>query len=53
MQAAVKEYSYAYDKNFYVEIPEGTLPKKNMGCIGHPNINGQRAIAEAIYPKVK
>ena len=24
-----------------------------MGCIGHPNAKGQRAIAEALYPKVK
>jgi lysophospholipase L1-like esterase len=24
-----------------------------MGCIGHPNSQGQQAIAEAIYPEVK
>jgi len=24
-----------------------------MGCIGHPNVKGQKAIAEAIYPMVK
>jgi lysophospholipase L1-like esterase len=29
------------------------MSKKEIGCIGHPNIQGQKKIAEALYPGVK
>lgn len=51
VQRAVKEFKYEYDSTFYVEIPHGPLRK--LGCIGHPNIEGQREMAETLYPQVK
>lgn len=53
VRTAVKSFSYAYQSVYYVEIPEGTLSKQDMGCIGHPNAKGQRKIAEAVYQGVR
>ena len=51
VKTSVKEFSIEYKYTYYVEIPKGVL--KNLGCIGHPNVKGQRLIAETLYPQVK
>lgn len=53
VRTAVKSFSYAYKLVYYLEIPEGTQGKQETGCIGHPNVKGQRKMAEAVYPGVK
>lgn len=53
VRTAVKRFAYAYRSVYYLEIPEGTQGKQEIGCIGHPNVQGQRKIAEALYQGVK
>jgi lysophospholipase L1-like esterase len=49
----VKNFSYSYRQVYYLEIPEGTSGKRYTGCIGHPNVQGQKRMAEAVYSGVK
>jgi hypothetical protein len=53
VRTAVKSFAYAYKSVYYLEIPEGTHGKQETGCIGHPNVKGQRKMAEALYPGVR
>ena len=50
---AIKEFRYAYDKIFYVEIPALAEKKSDVGCMSHPNVAGQRYIADSVYPQVR
>jgi hypothetical protein len=52
VKTAVKNFSYSYRQVYYLEIPEGTAGKGDSGCIGHPNSQGQKKMAEALYPSV-
>jgi hypothetical protein len=53
IKTAVRNFNYEYKWAFYVEIPKGPLSKENMGCIGHPNVKGQRLMAEGIRDQVQ
>jgi len=53
VQQAVHEYAYGYKDLYYLEIPYGTIGKKDMGCMGHPNVTGHRKMAQALEEGVR
>lgn len=53
IKSAIKSFNYAYDLVYYVEVPARVFAKGDFACVGHPNEEGYRKLADAIYPKVK
>ena len=53
IQRAVREFRYGYKYVYYVEVPHSAFAKENLGCIGHPNVKGQRLIADLLYEQVR
>ena len=45
IEKGVKEFKYEHQETYFLEIPKGVYTKSNMGCVGHPNNEGHRIIA--------
>ena len=53
IKTAGNEVRYAYKYIYYVQIPDGTLQKEDIGCVGHPNARGHAKMAKALYEQVR